>query len=64
MSLWAAMKAPLILGNTLAEMPKELYDIVTNPEIIAVNVRRYSFVLPIMRSNPFFFLGIIFSKIH
>ncbi|KAI7879047.1 glycoside hydrolase [Lichtheimia hyalospora FSU 10163] len=37
MSLWAVMKAPLILGNTLAEMPRELYDIVTNPDIIAVN---------------------------
>lgn len=32
------MKAPLILGNNLNGMPRDLYDIVTNRNVIAVNV--------------------------
>ncbi|ORZ22622.1 rice alpha-galactosidase [Absidia repens] len=36
-SIWAAMKAPLILGHSLNDIPKELYDIVMNRDVIAVN---------------------------
>ncbi|KAI9323712.1 glycoside hydrolase superfamily [Dichotomocladium elegans] len=36
-SLWAAMKAPLILGNSLTDMPNELYAIATHTEAIAIN---------------------------
>ncbi|SAM08902.1 hypothetical protein [Absidia glauca] len=36
-SIWAAMKAPLILGNNLNDMSRDLYDIVTNRNVIAVN---------------------------
>ncbi|KAI8344241.1 glycoside hydrolase superfamily [Chlamydoabsidia padenii] len=36
-SIWAAMKSPLILGNNLSNMPKDLFDIVTNRNIIAIN---------------------------
>lgn len=32
------MKAPLILGHSLSNMPKELYDIVINKNVIAINV--------------------------
>ncbi|KAG2225364.1 hypothetical protein INT45_005608 [Circinella minor] len=36
-SLWSAMKAPLILGNSLTNVSQELFDIVTNRQVIAVN---------------------------
>ncbi|CAO3596204.1 unnamed protein product [Absidia cylindrospora] len=36
-SIWAAMKSPLILGNNLTSMPKELFNIVTNKNVIQVN---------------------------
>ena len=38
-SLWAMMKAPLIIGNDIRTMEKdsELYDILTNSDVIAVN---------------------------
>ncbi|CAO3594580.1 unnamed protein product [Absidia cylindrospora] len=36
-SIWAAMKAPLILGHSLNDIPKELYDIVMNKNVINVN---------------------------
>ncbi|KAI8146691.1 glycoside hydrolase superfamily [Fennellomyces sp. T-0311] len=36
-SLWSAMKAPLILGSSLTNVPRELYAIVTNRQVIAVN---------------------------
>ena len=36
-SIWAAFKSPLLLGNNVASMPEELYAIVANPEVIAVN---------------------------
>ncbi|KAI8332843.1 glycoside hydrolase superfamily [Chlamydoabsidia padenii] len=36
-SLWAAMKAPLILGHSLSNMPRELYDIVVNKRVIDIN---------------------------
>jgi nitrous oxidase accessory protein NosD len=37
-SLWAAMKAPLILGNDLTHMSETIYDILTNQKVISVNV--------------------------
>ncbi|KAI8088982.1 alpha-galactosidase [Halteromyces radiatus] len=36
-SIWSAMKSPLILGNSLSDMPSELYNFVTNKNVIAVN---------------------------
>ncbi|ORY92102.1 glycoside hydrolase superfamily [Syncephalastrum racemosum] len=36
-SLWAAMKAPLILGSNLKDMAPELFDIVTHAQVIAIN---------------------------
>ncbi|KAI8583186.1 hypothetical protein K450DRAFT_224624 [Umbelopsis ramanniana AG] len=36
-SLWAAMKAPLILGNDLTHMSDMIYDILTNRKVISVN---------------------------
>ncbi|KAG2186131.1 hypothetical protein INT43_002569, partial [Umbelopsis isabellina] len=36
-SLWAAMKAPLILGNDLTNMPEWVYKILTNANAISVN---------------------------
>ncbi|KAG2188296.1 hypothetical protein INT44_001049 [Umbelopsis vinacea] len=36
-SLWAAMKAPLILGNDLTHMSDVVYDILTNRKVISVN---------------------------
>ncbi|KAJ2962025.1 hypothetical protein NQZ79_g2826 [Umbelopsis isabellina] len=36
-SLWAAMKAPLILGNDLTNMPEWVYEILTNANAISVN---------------------------
>lgn len=50
-SLWAAMKAPLILGNNLSDMPDDLYDVVTNKHVIDVNVRMvYIFTFLILLS--------------
>jgi alpha-galactosidase len=36
-SLWALMKAPLILGNDLRNMSKDVLDVLTNTEVLAVN---------------------------
>jgi alpha-galactosidase len=36
-TLWCLAKAPLLLGNDLTNMPKEIFDIVTNQELIAWN---------------------------
>ncbi|GAB5587329.1 hypothetical protein Unana1_02229 [Umbelopsis nana] len=36
-SLWAAMKAPLILGNDLTHVSETIYDILTNRKVISVN---------------------------
>jgi len=36
-SLWALLNAPLIAGNDLRTMPKEVRDILTNREVIAVD---------------------------
>ena len=37
MSLWAISGAPLLAGNNLATMTTETADILTNPEVIAVD---------------------------
>lgn len=37
MSLWAISKAPLIIGCDVRNISKETIDILTNPEVIAVN---------------------------
>lgn len=37
MSLWAISKAPLIIGCDVRNISKESLDILTNPEVIAVN---------------------------
>lgn len=36
-ALWAMINAPLILGNDIRAMPKPLFDIVSNGDIIALN---------------------------
>ena len=36
-TLWSLAKAPLLLGNDLTNMPKEIFDIITNREVIAWN---------------------------
>jgi alpha-galactosidase len=36
-SVWAAFKSPLLLGNNVADMSKETFSIVSNPEVIAIN---------------------------
>ena len=36
-SLWAAFKSPLILGNDLSNMSKDISSIIKNKEIIAIN---------------------------
>lgn len=36
-SLWCLIKAPLILGNDIRSMSKDVLDIVTNDELIAIN---------------------------
>lgn len=36
-SLWAVLAAPLMLGNDIRNMTSEVYDILTNKEIIAAN---------------------------
>jgi len=36
-ALWAIMNAPLILGNDVRAMPKALFDIVSNQDIIALD---------------------------
>ena len=35
--LWALSKAPLLIGCDINTMTKEIYDILTNKEIIAIN---------------------------
>lgn len=57
-SIWAAMKAPLILGNNLNDMSKDLYDIVTNRNVIAVNVSE-----PSPLKKVALILGLLVSKI-
>jgi alpha-galactosidase len=37
MSLWCILAAPLLAGNDLTKMTKETLDILTNPEVIAVD---------------------------
>lgn len=37
MSLWCVLAAPLLAGNDLAKMTPETLEILTNPEVIAVN---------------------------
>lgn len=49
-SLWAAMKAPLILGNDLTHMSDTIYDILTNRKVISVNVRANLLALIRVRS--------------
>lgn len=36
-SLWAIIKVPLIIGCYIIKMTKEIKDIPTNPEVIAIN---------------------------
>lgn len=36
-TLWALIKAPLLLGNDLRHIPDEIFDIISNEEIIALN---------------------------
>lgn len=36
-TLWCLAKAPLLLGNDLTNMPKDIFDIITNTEVIAWN---------------------------
>ncbi len=36
-TLWALIKSPLILGNDLRSIPPEIMEILSNPEIIALN---------------------------
>jgi alpha-galactosidase len=36
-TLWCLIKAPLLLGNDLRSIPSEIMDIISNPEIIALN---------------------------
>ena len=36
-TLWCFMNAPLVLGNDLRKMPDSVKEIVTNPELIAIN---------------------------
>jgi alpha-galactosidase len=36
-TLWALIKAPLLLGNDLRNMTKDIFDIISNEEIIALN---------------------------
>ncbi len=36
-TLWALVKAPLLLANDLRSIPTEIMDIISNPEIIALN---------------------------
>jgi alpha-galactosidase len=36
-TLWALIKAPLLLGNDLRNMTEEIFDIISNEEIIALN---------------------------
>jgi alpha-galactosidase len=36
-TLWALIKAPLLLGNDLRNMTEEIFDIISNKEIIALN---------------------------
>jgi len=40
MSLWCILAAPLIAGNNLTAMDAETRDILTNPELIAVDQDR------------------------
>lgn len=39
-SFWSVVNAPLFLGNDVRNMPKEIYDIVTHDELIAINQDR------------------------
>jgi alpha-galactosidase len=36
-TLWCLIKSPLLLGNDLRNMPKDVLDIITNEEVIALN---------------------------
>jgi alpha-galactosidase len=36
-SIWAAMKAPLILGNDVTNMTSDIKNIIANKEVIAIN---------------------------
>ncbi|KAJ3101189.1 hypothetical protein HDU97_001601 [Phlyctochytrium planicorne] len=36
-SAWSALKSPLLLGNDLRSMSPEIFDIISNTEVIAVN---------------------------
>jgi alpha-galactosidase len=37
MSLWSILAAPLLAGNDLREMKKEIFDILTNREVVAID---------------------------
>lgn len=37
MSLWALLNAPLIAGNDLRSMPAQTHDLLTDPDVLAVN---------------------------
>ena len=36
-ALWAMAKAPLLLGNDLSKMTNDIFQIITNPSLIAIN---------------------------
>jgi len=36
-SLWALVKAPLVLGNDLRKLTPEIMDVISNPEVIAIS---------------------------
>ncbi|RUP46302.1 glycoside hydrolase superfamily [Jimgerdemannia flammicorona] len=62
-SLWAALKAPLLMGNDLTNTTQEVFDILTNLEIIAVNVHMYLFVISyIIRFLPVLLIQLGLSR--
>jgi len=36
-AFWCLLKAPLFLGNNIKNMSKEIYELITNEELIAIN---------------------------
>lgn len=50
-SIWALMKAPLIIGCDVRNMTAETYEILTNEEVISVNQGKHTFYLEFMALN-------------
>ncbi|CAG8681667.1 14189_t:CDS:2, partial [Acaulospora colombiana] len=53
-ALWAALKAPLLLGFDIRNPPKDTLEIVLNPEIIAINQDPLGKSVHIAQSSRFF----------